>query len=83
MANIDCVFILLSRHLGLILVLGADIWSCLCWVDVLFLGFWYPLWLLGGCDSHVLPGKEFFWDLDRFGHWRFRATCFSGLGPDT
>lgn len=38
-----------------------NIWSYLCWVGVLFPGFYCPLWLLGWCGDYVLPTREF-WD---------------------
>ena len=59
-------------------ILSADIWSCLCLVGVLFLGFCCPLWLLGECGGCVLPGRKFFWDPDRCGHWRFQVKYVSG-----
>lgn len=59
-----------------IVILGFDIWSCLCWVDVLFLGF-YSLWFLRKCDGCVLPSRKFFWDPDICGHWRFWVKCVS------
>ena len=41
---------------GRILILDADIWSCLCLVGVLFLGFCCPLWLLERCGDLCCVG---------------------------
>ena len=39
-SDCHCAFMLVCRYLGRkIIVLGADVWSCVCWVSVLFLGF--------------------------------------------
>lgn len=55
-----CVFMMASRHLGLgmCVILGVDIWSCLCWVGGLFLGVCCFLWFLGVCGGCVLPGRN-------------------------
>lgn len=57
LAVIDCAFVLAPRSLSgfvMIIGLGADFWSCPCWVGVLSLGL-FPLWISGECDSYVLP----------------------------
>lgn len=41
----------LASGLQTVVILGVGIWFCLCWVDVLFLGFGCLLWLLGKCGS--------------------------------
>lgn len=35
-----CVFTLASG-IGVVIILGPDIWSCLLWVGVLFLDLWF------------------------------------------
>lgn len=40
------------------MVLGVAIWSLICCVDVLFLGFHCSLCSLGMCDGYLLPGRE-------------------------
>lgn len=56
---IGCVYMLASG-LGMIGSLGADIWACLCCLDILFLGFCYPVWFLEECGGFGLPGRESF-----------------------
>lgn len=69
-----------SRHLvWKTVILVADIWSCLCWVGDLFLGFCCPLSFLG-CGSCVLPDRKFFWYFGRCGHWWFPVTLRHGYG---
>jgi hypothetical protein len=36
--------------IGKIIILGGDIWSCLCWVGVLFIG----LCFLSGCEKSMV-----------------------------
>lgn len=48
-----------SRHLGLVIILGADTWSCLCCVGVLVLVFCCPLCFLGECGDFKWPDREF------------------------
>lgn len=62
---------------GKILILDADIWSCLYRVNVLFLGVCCPFWFLGECGSYVLPGIKFSWDPARCGHCRCQVKCVS------
>lgn len=38
----------------MIIGIGADFWSCLCWVGILSLGL-FRLWISGECDGWVLP----------------------------
>jgi hypothetical protein len=38
-----------SSGLGKTVILDADMWSCLCWIGVLFFDFCFPLWSLGEC----------------------------------
>jgi hypothetical protein len=59
---------------GKILIVGADTWSWLRWVGVLFLGFCCPFWFLGECGGCVLPGR-IFWGPDRYGHCWFQVKC--------
>lgn len=40
------------------MVLGVAIWSLICCVHVLFLGFHCSLCSLGMCDGYLLPGRE-------------------------
>jgi hypothetical protein len=50
---------MLASGLGTIeVILGVDVWSCLCWMGVLFLGFSYVLWILGKCYSCGLPDRD-------------------------
>ena len=65
---------------GKIVVVGADIWSSLCWVGVLFLGFCCPLSFLGECGGYVLHGREFFWDPNRCDYLDFQENVFLGIG---
>lgn len=58
----------------MIVVPGADTWCCLRWVDVLFLVFCCPLWVLRDCGGSALPGRECSWGLDRCGHWASREN---------
>lgn len=51
------LFVLVSRHLVEV-ILGVDIWTCLCWVGILFLGFCGTLWILGKHGGCGLPGGE-------------------------
>lgn len=41
--------------------LGVDIWFCLGWVGVLYLGSCCPLWILPKCGSGDFPGREWLW----------------------
>lgn len=66
---------LLYSETGEIIIVDANIWSC--WVGVLFLSFYCPLWFLEGCGSCVLPDREFFWDPDRCIPWVFQVKCIS------
>jgi hypothetical protein len=52
----------------MIVVLGTNIWSCLCRVGVLFFGFCWPLWFLGGCGGCELLGRDCNWVLASCGH---------------
>lgn len=57
--------------LEMILILGINICSFLCWVVIMFPGFCCPfrfLWECGGC---VLPCRKCFWGLSKCGHWVF------------
>lgn len=69
-----------SKHLSWFekaAVPGSTIWSCLCWVVILFLSFCCPLSFLrehGGC---VFPAREFFWDPEKCDNWRLQVKCIS------
>lgn len=54
-----CVSMLVSGF-GLIVILGVDICSCLRSMGLLFLGFCFPLWILGECGGCGFCGKECF-----------------------
>lgn len=56
-----------ASGIGKVTILGPDIWSSLCWVGVLFLGFCCP-----ECDGCVLLGGKFLWGSGRCGHWGSR-----------
>lgn len=67
------------------MILSINIWSYLCVVDVLFLGFYWPLWILriyGGCGLH---GRKYFLVPDRSNHLGSQVECFNFLciGDDT
>lgn len=57
-------------------ILDADTWSCLCWVDGLFLDFCCCLWFLGGCGSCGLTHRKFFWAPARCDHGIPGRVCF-------
>lgn len=63
-----------------IVILIADIWSCLSWAGVLFLGFSLPFTVVGEYVDCVLLGRKFFWDPDGCGHLGFRENVFLGIG---
>ena len=63
-----------------IVILDAEIWTCLCWVGILFSDFFCPPWFPGECVGCMLPGREFFWDPDMCGHWDFQIKVFIGIG---
>ena len=62
---------------GKIVIVGADICFCLCWVGVLCPDFCCPVWFLGECGDCVLPGRTFFWDSVIYGHWEFQEKLVS------
>jgi hypothetical protein len=57
------------------IILGANIWTCLCGMSVLFLGFYCPAWVLGEHGGCELPSRKYFWNPGRFGHWRLQVQC--------
>lgn len=51
-------------------------WLCLCWVGVFVPWFLLPTAILRRVWQ-LQPGRECFWDPDRFGHWGFPIKCVS------
>lgn len=59
LSGIDYLYaIFKASRIGKVIILSANIWSCLCWVCVSFPGL-FPLWVLEECGCFMLPtGKS-------------------------
>lgn len=66
----------------MIVILGVDVMSCLCWVAAPFLGFCCHLCILGMFGGCGLPGSEYFWVPLRFSHWGSWVECTDSYWED-
>jgi hypothetical protein len=48
----------------MVIILGSNIWFCICWMVICFL-ISVSYWFLGECGDCVLPSKKFFWGFGR------------------
>lgn len=60
----------------MMVILGANIWSCLCCLSVLLFSFCCLFWFLE-CGGSVFPGRELSWDSARCVHQFFWVKCVS------
>lgn len=42
------------------MILGLDIWHCLCWLGIPFLDFYCPLWKFPPPPAHAYPRRHVF-----------------------
>jgi hypothetical protein len=61
----------------MVVIVGADICSCLSWVDIIFLGFCCPHLIFRACDGCGLPIRKCFLSSARCYHGACHVECVS------